>query len=142
MILTGLPTPSFDAWVAELGASDAGATHRAVVELRFEIDLSAPPGTPDHEVRRSLLAVVSRFDRDALLERVDYEGDRLLPGDVRLVGATAEVVARGGTERRPEALRGHPRRDIQLDSEGEAGPANGVQPGTSSVTRAEESAPA
>lgn len=83
----------FDAWLEDRAASDTGPTHRVAVELRFEIDVSVPPGTPDHDIGETLLAVISRFDRDALMERVDYEVDRLLPDDVRLVGATAVLTS-------------------------------------------------
>jgi len=93
MTVAARPTVStgFDAWLEDRAASDTGPTHRVAVELRFEIDVSVPPETPDHDIGEAVLAVISRFDRDALLERVDYEVDRLLPDDLRLVGATARL---------------------------------------------------
>ena len=54
----------FDAWLEDRAASDTGPTHRVAVELRFEIDVSVPPGTPDHDIGETLLAVISRFDRE------------------------------------------------------------------------------
>lgn len=91
MTMTHQPVDAFTVWLEEREESDAGPTHRAQVNLRFEVDLAAPPGTPDWTLRDALLAAVTRLDRGMLLERVDYEADRFLPGDVRLVGADAGV---------------------------------------------------
>lgn len=94
MTTTAIPTAltEFYEWLADR-PEDAPPTHRASVTLRLEVDLSAPPDTPDHVLRMRLLDLVSRFDREALTERVDYDCDGLLPGEVRLVGADAGVAA-------------------------------------------------
>lgn len=84
-------TVAFQAWLEEQ-AEDARPTHRVRVDMALEFDIAVPPWIKEREVQLAVLAAISRFDRSVVLERIDYELDRFLPGEVRLVGSSASVV--------------------------------------------------
>lgn len=85
-------TVAWDTWLEEHASDDAAPTHHATVDIRLEIDLAAPPWLAERSIQLHLLAALSRMDRSVLLERVDYEIDQLLPGDVRVAGMSAAVL--------------------------------------------------